>query len=81
MTCLRCQGLMVDDHLFDLEGAYGQLWTTSRRCLNCGEVQDAMIAQHRRLHGAQGVRRARRESDQREDAGAREPEACVRLAA
>lgn len=81
MTCTRCQGLMVDDQLFDMEGAYGEMWTTSRRCLNCGEVQDAVIAQHRRLQRAQVVRLSRGESDQREDDVDRESEACVRLAA
>ncbi|MBH0178855.1 MAG: hypothetical protein HP491_13590 [Nitrospira sp.] len=48
MTCIRCQGLMVQDQLFDFEGAYGHLWATSSRCLNCGHVHDPVIeANHR----------------------------------
>jgi hypothetical protein len=47
MTCSRCQGLMVEDRFLDLQGAYGQMWTTSLRCVNCGHVHDAVIAQYR----------------------------------
>ena len=47
MTCSRCLGLMVEDHFLDLQGAYGQMWTTSLRCVNCGHVLDAVIEQHR----------------------------------
>ena len=47
MTCLRCLGLMVEDQFLDLQGAYGEMWTTSLRCINCGRVHDAVIEQHR----------------------------------
>ena len=47
MTCLRCLGLMVEDRFLDFEGAYGQMWTVSWRCMNCGHVHDAVIEQHR----------------------------------
>ena len=47
MTCSRCCGLMVEDHLLDMEGAYGEMWTTSLRCMNCGHVHDSVIAQNR----------------------------------
>ena len=47
MTCSRCRGLMVEDHFLDLEGSYGQMWTTSLRCVNCGHVHDAVIEQNR----------------------------------
>lgn len=47
MTCSRCCGLMVEDHLLDMEGAFGEMWTTSLRCMNCGHVHDAMIEQNR----------------------------------
>ena len=52
MTCTRCQGLMVEDQLLDLEGTYGHMWATGLRCMNCGHVEDAVIAQHRQLHQA-----------------------------
>ena len=31
MTCSRCLGLMIEDQFLDLEGAYGEMWTTSWR--------------------------------------------------
>ena len=47
MTCSRCTGLMLEDQFLDLQGAYGEMWTTSLRCVNCGHVLDAVIEQHR----------------------------------
>ena len=47
MHCSRCQGLMMEEHLLDMEGGFGEMWTTSSRCINCGHVHDAAIAQHR----------------------------------
>ena len=47
MTCSRCSGFMVEDQFLDLAGAYGQMWTTSWRCVNCGRVHDSAIEQHR----------------------------------
>ncbi|HSL03169.1 MAG TPA: hypothetical protein VK901_06480 [Nitrospiraceae bacterium] len=47
MTCSRCLGLMAEDHFLDIQGAYGEMWTTSLRCMNCGHIHDAVIAQHR----------------------------------
>ncbi len=47
MTCCRCQGLMVEDHLLDLEDTYGGLWIRGWRCLCCGDVVDPVISRHR----------------------------------
>ena len=47
MTCSRCLGLMVDDQFLDLQGSYGQMWTASWRCVNCGRVHDSAIEQNR----------------------------------
>jgi len=47
MNCGRCQGLMVEDQFLDLEDTYGQMWTTSWRCMNCGHVYDSVIEQNR----------------------------------
>ena len=47
MTCSRCRGLMLEDHFIDFEGSYGQMWTTSWCCVNCGHVHDSVIEQHR----------------------------------
>ena len=49
MKCRRCQGLMVGHHSLDMGGEYGQMWTHSLRCLNCGAVYDAVVAQNRLL--------------------------------
>ena len=45
--CTRCQGLMVEDHFLDFEGTIGHMWTSSYRCMNCGNVHDSVIEQHR----------------------------------
>ena len=47
MHCSRCQGLMIEEHLLDMEGVFGEMWTTSLRCMNCGHVHDSVIEQHR----------------------------------
>ncbi|HSQ52797.1 MAG TPA: hypothetical protein VLL94_16230 [Nitrospiraceae bacterium] len=47
MHCSRCQGLMVKDQLLDMEGGYGQMWTTSLRCVNCGRIYDSVTEQNR----------------------------------
>ena len=49
MKCRRCQGLMVGDHFLDMAGGYGEMWAHSLRCLNCGAVYDAVVAQNRLL--------------------------------
>lgn len=46
MTCSRCCGFMVEEHCLDMEGAFGEMWTTSWRCMNCGCIHDAVIEQH-----------------------------------
>lgn len=47
MNCSRCQGLMVEAQLLDFDGGYGQMWTTSLRCVNCGRIYDSVIQQNR----------------------------------
>ncbi len=47
MTCIRCEGLMLEEHMIDMEGSYGDMWSRSRRCFNCGHRDDALIQQHR----------------------------------
>ncbi len=49
MTCYRCQGLMVEDHLLDMADTYGQLWIQGWRCLCCGDVVDPVIRRHRMM--------------------------------
>jgi hypothetical protein len=47
MHCSRCHGLMLQDHLLDMEGGFGEMWAQSWRCTNCGAIHDAVIAQNR----------------------------------
>ncbi len=47
MPCQRCQGLMVMDHLMDMQDGSGHLWLCAWRCMNCGEVVDPEITRHR----------------------------------
>ena len=47
MTCTRCQGFMVEDHFMDFDGTIGHMWVSGHRCMNCGNVHDAVIQQHR----------------------------------
>lgn len=41
MSCTRYQGLMLQEHLIDMEAGYGEMWSLSRRCVNCGHRDDA----------------------------------------
>lgn len=47
MTCTRCEGLMLEEHMIDMEGGYGEMWSRSWRCFNCGHRDDALMRQHR----------------------------------
>jgi len=47
MSCSRCQGLMIQDHLMDFDGTIGHMWANGYRCMNCGNVHDPVIEQHR----------------------------------
>ena len=49
MRCARCQGLMVWDQFLDMAQA-DALWALAWRCINCGEVLDAVIEDHRRCN-------------------------------
>ena len=50
MTCLRCDGLMVQEKFEDLDG----LWSSDHEfagwhSLNCGAIVDPVIAAHKRI--------------------------------
>lgn len=55
MSCTRCQGLMLEEHMIDLEAGYGEMWSRSWRCFNCGHREDAVIRHHRQLHAPPSV--------------------------
>ena len=48
MSCSRCHGFMLKDHLLDMEGGLGEMWAQCWRCTSCGAVHDAVIEQNRR---------------------------------
>ncbi|MGC4099468.1 MAG: hypothetical protein QM706_20400 [Nitrospira sp.] len=47
MSCTRCQGLMMKEQMIDMEAGYGEMWSHSWRCFNCGHRDDAVIQHHR----------------------------------
>lgn len=49
-TCTRCKGLMLEEHMIDMEADYGEMWSRSWRCFNCGHRDDAVMQHHRHLH-------------------------------
>lgn len=50
MTCTRCQGLMLEEQMIDMEAGFGEMWSRSSRCINCGHRDDAVMQQHRQQH-------------------------------
>lgn len=49
MSCTRCQGLMLKECMIDMEADYGEMWSHSWRCFNCGHRDDAVINHHREV--------------------------------
>jgi hypothetical protein len=47
--CTRCGGLMVSDFGIDLLNSAGESELAAKRCVQCGEVVDAVIQRNRRL--------------------------------
>ncbi|MGC4097871.1 MAG: hypothetical protein QM706_12210 [Nitrospira sp.] len=50
MSCTRCQGLMLEEQMIDMEAGYGEMWSRSWRCFNCGHRDDAVMQHHRQEH-------------------------------
>ena len=57
MTCARCSGLMVIDHMLDMQESYLPMWLQAHRCLACGNIVDPMIHHHRMLRRARRANR------------------------
>ena len=81
MICSRCLGLMVEDQFLDLQGAYGEMWTTSWRCVNCGRVHDSVIEQHRLVRQEKVLAHASWEADYQNDEVYLGAESFIRRAA
>ena len=67
MNCSRCHGLMVREHFLDFEGTYGHMWAHGYRCMNCGNVHDPVIEQHRLAKTQPALVLAHGEADHKED--------------
>ena len=81
MNCSRCQGFMIEEHFLDLQGAFGEMWTTSLRCMNCGHVHDAVIEQNRLARQEKLVALLSGEPDYQDDEVHLGVEAIIRHAA
>ena len=47
MRCERCNGLMVGERIFDMNGTGGDLSVDGYRCLLCGNLVDTVILENR----------------------------------
>jgi hypothetical protein len=56
MQCARCNGLMVDDSLIDIQESSIPMWMNGWRCMSCGNIVDPLIQQHRMIQRAGAVR-------------------------
>ena len=81
MTCSRCRGLMIEDQFLDLQGAFGEMWTTSWRCVNCGHIHDPVIEQHRLAPQEQTLVLSSGESDYQDEEVHLGAESFIRRAA
>jgi hypothetical protein len=57
MKCARCSGLMVTDHLLDMQESYVPMWMRGLRCVTCGNIEDPLIHHHRMVQHTRKVRR------------------------
>ncbi|MBH0209852.1 MAG: hypothetical protein HP495_15310 [Nitrospira sp.] len=57
MTCTKCKGLMIVDHLLDMKESYLPMWMQAFRCLTCGNIMDPLIHFHRSTQRAQRAER------------------------
>jgi len=57
MKCARCSGLMVVDHLLDMQESYVLMWMRGLRCVTCGNIEDPLIHYNRMMHEARRIRR------------------------
>ncbi len=55
VKCQRCEGLLVRDSIFNLEGQFHRIEVL--RCLNCGETIDATILKAREVKNDQRGRK------------------------
>ena len=49
MRCQRCHGCMISDHFMDILNVSGEMDFKGWRCLNCGDITDAIILSHHQV--------------------------------
>ena len=54
-NCRRCNGYMEHEMCIDLESDNGSSTCWVLRCLQCGDIVDETILQHRSLHHAEAL--------------------------
>lgn len=59
MTCERCHGCVVQEQFLDALDDTGRLGFSGWRCINCGDVFDGVVLQHRTA-GTSGPYRSQR---------------------
>lgn len=57
-TCTRCGGLMVNEVCIDLFNSASELDCTAKRCIQCGDIIDAVILRNRQLRQASSALRS-----------------------
>jgi ribosomal protein S27AE len=53
--CPRCGGLLVNDVYIDLFNSPNELESTPRRCVQCGDIIDAVILRNRMIGRASSL--------------------------
>jgi hypothetical protein len=80
MTCARCQGYLIRERFSDLSAIAGEDGVAGWRCINCGDVFDRVVLDHRTAGAVVPYRSQRRwagESRRARRAGAAmEPVEC-----
>ncbi len=46
-SCLRCGGLLIQDHCYDVFSDSGEVMSSVYRCCGCGEIIDPLILKNR----------------------------------
>lgn len=55
MNCTKCQGLMVQELIWDLGGMSSNLRAHGYRCALCGDIVDPVILENRRRSGSVAI--------------------------
>lgn len=55
MKCPKCQGMMVQDLLYDVFESTGHLPSEAWRCISCGNVIDPVVLRNRSKQGFEPV--------------------------